>query len=306
MSIELFLKKIDCSNDSSTALENYIMFPSEEIPELIKKLEKGETITITRSNSDTNKYLKNQIYVSDIGFFLKVTDVQEVDNSDIPTDEYKKNKNSNLNQLVNNYNDMKIITLEPYTKIAQDDVYKSILINDELDKARNIWISSDYHLMIYDDKKGGVSDNKYSDDTTTIQNNCVGDDDIFIYLGDLVDGEVSDQESIKNIIKRLKGKKILIRGNNDVLPDEFYEECGFMVVFDSFKYKNIIFSHPPLHKSQFNGAEYNIHGHIHGYRSYLVPYHNHIDAYFKLHKKVPMTIDRLIENCKDGYYKPKK
>jgi calcineurin-like phosphoesterase family protein len=299
MSIESFLNKLN-NETIKPSLENYVMFPMDEIPEVIKKLESGEKVMIYRTKSDPNVYVENQIYVSDVGFFLKVTDVQKVKREDKLL--VTNNLDNNLNELVN-YNDTEMITLEPYAKIAQDDKYKSRHIKLQLDRAENIWVSSDYHLMVYDDK--GVYDTKLSEKIIANQNECVSDDDIFIYLGDLVDGEVSNKESIKDIIKRLKGKKILIRGNNDVLPDEFYEECGFMAVFDSFKYKNIIFSHPPLHKSQFNGAEYNIHGHIHGYRSYLVPYSNHIDAYFKLHKKVPMTIDSLIEKCKDGYYKPK-
>lgn len=299
MSIESFLKKIN-KDEIKPTLENYIMFPMDEIPKLIKKLESGEKITISRTNSDSANYVKNEIYVSDLGFFLKVTDVQKIDNVDNEKD--KNIKNDYLNQLMN-YNDTELITLEPYTKIAQDDKYKSISIKSELDKAKNIWVSSDYHLSLYDDKNG-VYDNKYSNKLISNQNEYVDDSDIFIYLGDIVDGEVSDQEVLKNEIRKLRGKKILVRGNNDVLPDEFYEDCGFIAVFDSFKYKNIIFSHPALHKSQFNGAEYNIHGHIHGSRKYFIQYHNHIDAYCRLHKDIPVTINELLKNFKNGFYKP--
>ena len=152
-----------------------------------------------------------------------------------------------------------------------------------------IVVATDYHFIGYNDDKSKiiVKPKSYVDKIIDMQNKLVGDDGVFIYLGDLffrsfrtefeIPGEMRE-EGIK-IANRLKGKyKILIRGNHDNLPDEFYiEKCGFTHVCSSVIYNNILFSHQP---ELVNPPMINIHGHIHGTNAYLEKEpHSHFDVW---------------------------
>lgn len=152
-----------------------------------------------------------------------------------------------------------------------------------------IVVGTDYHFIGYNDDKSKiiVKPKSYIDKIIDMQNKLTGDDGVFIYLGDLffrsfrtefeIPGEMRE-EGIK-IAKRLKGKyKILIRGNHDNLPDEFYiEKCGFTHVCSSVIYNNILFSHQP---ELVNPPMINIHGHIHGTNAYLEKEpHSHFDVW---------------------------
>lgn len=84
--------------------------------------------------------------------------------------------------------------------------------------------------------------------------------DAVYHLGDVV-------ISRKNleVVKRLNGRKILIRGNHDIFRDADYYEAGFeqihgvRVFVDKF-----IFSHIPLHPDCVtNRFKVNVHGHLH-------------------------------------------
>lgn len=94
-------------------------------------------------------------------------------------------------------------------------------------------------------------------------NDTVKDKDTVYHLGDVV-------ISRKNLetVKRLRGRKILIRGNHDMFKDKDFYEAGFeqihgvRVFVDKF-----ILSHIPLHPgSVTNRFRVNVHGHTHGGR----------------------------------------
>ena len=79
-------------------------------------------------------------------------------------------------------------------------------------------------------------------------NEIIGKDDTVIHLGDIaMKSDIGD-----NFIKKLgswNGRKILIRGNHDKNPDEFYMQAGFTIVVTEmsmrFKDIKILFSHRP-------------------------------------------------------------
>jgi calcineurin-like phosphoesterase family protein len=104
--------------------------------------------------------------------------------------------------------------------------------------------------------------------------NNLPENDLLINLGDLVDGEFTESDELKEVINNIKCNKILVRGNNDLFDKRFYKSCGFLYVIDSFIWKDILFSHMPIK----NDNELNIHGHTHGFRTYWVPYTNQIDV----------------------------
>lgn len=94
-------------------------------------------------------------------------------------------------------------------------------------------------------------------------NEVVKDEDTVWVIGDFCPS--NKKYKIKDILSKLNGKKILIKGNHDEESEEFYRECGFSSVYS---YPVIIkefyiLSHHPLHLN--DGMPYFlIYGHIHG------------------------------------------
>lgn len=88
----------------------------------------------------------------------------------------------------------------------------------------------------------------------------VKEHDTVYFLGDVV-----INRKHLHLVKRLNGRKILIRGNHDIFRDEDYREVGFeqihgvRVFVDKF-----IMSHIPLHPDCVTGRfRVNVHGHLH-------------------------------------------
>lgn len=149
------------------------------------------------------------------------------------------------------------------------------LIDDTIRHGNKIYLMTDWHLWVRN-KKNHPECHKCKSFNQIFENinNTLKPDDLLIYLGDLVDGEFENKEELKAALKNITFKKILVRGNNDLFPLQFYKSCGFEDVVDSFVWHDIIFSHIPLK----NKNEMNIHGHLHGYGIYWIPYRNHIDV----------------------------
>ena len=74
----------------------------------------------------------------------------------------------------------------------------------------------------------------------------------------------------KEFLNRLRGKKILIKGNHDVLDNASYREAGFEEVYDlPVILENFwILSHEPLYVNE-NMPYANLFGHVHGSPMYL-------------------------------------
>jgi len=157
---------------------------------------------------------------------------------------------------------------------------------------KKIYTCSDYHLWKYKNNK--IIKNSIFDEIIKNQINTVTDDDIFIYLGDLVDGEFRDQQLLKKTLLKLKGYKILILGNNDIFDISFYYECGFKYVLEALKWRDIVFSHIPL---KLNNGNINIHGHIHGANTYYdVPKtKKHIKIYNRENNHMPLEVHELLK-----------
>lgn len=88
-------------------------------------------------------------------------------------------------------------------------------------------------------------------------NSVVSKNDVVWHLGDVLFGESSF-----NILRRLNGTKHLVMGNHDVYPMEKYKEF-FNKVVGAIKLRDFIFTHIPVHPSQFFRFRGNIHGHMH-------------------------------------------
>ena len=88
----------------------------------------------------------------------------------------------------------------------------------------------------------------------------VKEHDTVYFLGDVV-----INKKYLELVKRMNGRKILVRGNHDIFKDEEYREVGFeqlhgvRVFVDKF-----ILSHIPLHPDCVTERfRVNVHGHLH-------------------------------------------
>lgn len=170
------------------------------------------------------------------------------------------------------------IDITPTVKNAP--ISRTSEINDILNKCyeehHEIWIATDWHLWKYDKYLNRIIKNPLTYGLIDRYDRLVKDGDVFIYLGDLVDDEFQDKESLKEELLKFKpGVKIFCRGNNDLFDDDFYISCGFNIIVDKFEWNDILFSHFPTE----NNLALNVHGHIHGHKEYLINYTNQIDAF---------------------------
>jgi len=96
--------------------------------------------------------------------------------------------------------------------------------------------------------------------------NCVvGENDLVIHVGDFVFGHNRYEDySAQEIMERLNGDKILIKGNHDRMSLSKYRNMGFKEVHKkSYEIDNFIFTHRPVPAALCTYDQQNIHGHVH-------------------------------------------
>lgn len=86
--------------------------------------------------------------------------------------------------------------------------------------------------------------------------NNVKEKDILYILGD-----VAFTEAGLVRLKKLPGRKILIRGNHDLLHRQLYMDI-FEDIYGLLKYKQFWLSHAPIHPAELRDR-INLHGHVH-------------------------------------------
>lgn len=160
----------------------------------------------------------------------------------------------------------------------------------------NIWVACDWHLFnreveprhpFRSTRNIGKLGDHYAD--------MIQDDDLFIYLGDLCDPEVTDKEALTTIIKSIPGYKVLCMGNHDNQDIVYYYDIGFDKVCDVLRIHNLLFSHKPIRVAP---DELNIHGHLHTEKLSSLDY-QHINAYASNYNRddQPILLDDLIDSA---------
>jgi calcineurin-like phosphoesterase family protein len=173
------------------------------------------------------------------------------------------------------------------------------LIKKTLASGHKVYLCTDWHLWRCTDKKARTIKERSDKDTVINKfNSVVTDDDLVIYLGDLCDGECEKKQQLGQILDALHGTKILVRGNNDLFDKSFYKSCGFQYVVDSFVWNDIIFTHVPVK----NNHKMNVCGHLHGYRTFWIPYTNQIEVGAYEGRKKPIDL-KFIINKQPSYAK---
>lgn len=85
-------------------------------------------------------------------------------------------------------------------------------------------------------------------------NSVVKDDDLVIFVGDVA-CSAQGREWLPKILPKLKGRKILIRGNHDHLTNEEFINMGFERVEDILVLNDWVFCHYPDNPQASNIAE---------------------------------------------------
>ena len=94
-------------------------------------------------------------------------------------------------------------------------------------------------------------------------NDRVRPNDKVYHLGDVV-----INRKALNIMSRLNGDKVLIRGNHDIFPDVEYRKY-FRELRAYHVMNGMILSHIPIHAESLGRFGVNIHGHLHANRVML-------------------------------------
>ncbi len=128
------------------------------------------------------------------------------------------------------------------------------------------FVISDLHFndqkIIDFERKQFVSLEEHNEFIIQEFNKVVSKDDLTYFLGDLGFGSPKE---IKELVKRLNGRKILIFGNHDIFSDESAKEMGFEEIYHHPIYvaPNVILSHEPVMEAYKNPYVINVHGHLH-------------------------------------------
>ena len=166
------------------------------------------------------------------------------------------------------------------------------LIDKTIHDAHKVYLATDWHLWLRDEKDKPQCHQRsdFKSVLSSVNETCTPND-LLIYLGDLVDGEFQEKDLLKQALLTLHMPRIMVRGNNDLFDKAFYKSCGFSYVVDAFTWGDIIFTHIPIK----NDKTINVHGHIHGYRTYWLPYTNQIDVAAYGGRKTPVEMMYLIK-----------
>lgn len=120
-------------------------------------------------------------------------------------------------------------------------------------------------------------------------NEYVSEDDIVYHLGDFALS--SSWQDMSNILKKLKGKHILILGNHDHNKIWDYVEAGFQSVHTSFMLEDYLLVHDPAPAC---GGIKTIHGHLHNIGPKIAE--NTYSVCVELHNYTPVNFDDIKTN----------
>jgi calcineurin-like phosphoesterase family protein len=181
----------------------------------------------------------------------------------------------------------------------------------------NIHVISDPHIG-HDNEEGGIiayckrpfqNIQDMDEKLTTFWNATVRPIDMVICLGDFV-WTKGLSEVIKERIKKLNGRIILVRGNHDKKSNMWYMSNGVQFICDRFVWdyngKRVLFIHNPDHITSDDYTRYDfiLHGHCHN----NVPFMRRVGKVFLVNLSVehtkyrPMPLIPLLNRLAQGYY----
>lgn len=157
------------------------------------------------------------------------------------------------------------------------------------------WVLSDLHLghknilKFSGPLRGGTTTEEHDEWLIEQINSVVKKADLLYLLGDVA----LDEEALKKL-NRIRGQKILIRGNHDIYATQEYLKY-FQQVYGLLSFKGTFWmSHAPIHPAELRGR-YNLHGHVH---QHSIPDDKYINCCVEMTYGVPQSLDDLLEKHK--------
>ncbi|MCL2527058.1 MAG: metallophosphoesterase family protein [Defluviitaleaceae bacterium] len=139
-------------------------------------------------------------------------------------------------------------------------------------------------------------------------NAYVSDHDEIYILGDFMFNGTGEEAN--RILKRLRGKKYLIRGNHDkFLKDDNFDCSAFEWVKDYYvldykKRKYVLFHYPILEWQGFFGDAVHLYGHVHNSskdpaqaKRLEILTHRAMNVGVDVNEYFPVSIDRVLKVC---------
>lgn len=167
------------------------------------------------------------------------------------------------------------------------------------------WITSDHHfhhsnvLNFVDDAGRKIrpefaSVEEMNEYMIAMWNEHIAPDDKVYHLGDIIISTATYR--IDDIMNKLNGRKILIRGNHDIAPihkyaKHFNDIRGSHGLRDN-EGNNYILSHYPIHPSSLRQNAYNIHGHTH---QRCLPDNRYINICVETTNYLPIDFNNILE-----------
>lgn len=174
-----------------------------------------------------------------------------------------------------------------------------------IDEAPKVWVSTDWHAVKFNKQTHETGKRDEYDDIMKACS-CIGMNDVWIYLGDIIDSEIQRKETITEVLSCIKtDKKILLLGNNDRFDsyDQWFTYTMNTILLPD---RHVVITHCPIP----NDERINIHGHIHvhepGYGTagaywgmYDIKPDNHVNAFTYPHK--PILLEQIIRRKPSCY-----
>ena len=134
-------------------------------------------------------------------------------------------------------------------------------------------------------------------------NQKVKPEDTVYILGDMF-FKFQDIQYVKDVLKMLKGKKILIKGNHDHFlqqlnwRDYFDKVCDYLKIKDNGR--DVILMHYPIEEwDGFFRGSYHLYGHVHNSDNGLRKIDRRYNVGVDINDFEPKTLDELIERNKN-------
>ena len=169
------------------------------------------------------------------------------------------------------------------------------------------WLTSDHHfghanLLRFEDKEGRyfrgdrfASAEEMDEYMVERWNSVVRPDDKVYHLGDVVMGL---KKHSLDIVKRLNGRKVLVRGNHDKLKLSQYAECfkdvratHLLETGAESGCTHLVLSHVPIHPYSLRSGWVNVHGHTHEKGSPPGPY---VSVCVEMTDYFPLRFDAVV------------
>jgi calcineurin-like phosphoesterase family protein len=181
-----------------------------------------------------------------------------------------------------------------------------------------VWLMTDWHLIRYNKKTGEFYERDNAATILRAAVNAIKENDIVIFMGDLVDSECYTDYPVVALYRKLANicsvfekakKKYFLIGNNDTEITKIYKELGFDEAIPCILFRgDIVISHMPF---KCKDAKYNIHGHLHigdpdlKYIGYWAQYgvektRQHINVFNNDRRPVDLIKDVLEGFCVNG------